>query len=318
MGEVCVLLRRHNLNLLPILRELLRTRSVARTSENIGLSQSAVSAALARLRAAYDDELLVMVGRRLELTERGQQLAGPTERACTEVEALLRPQTFDPATETRRYVVCAADYITYLLAPAIARRLQKDAPLASCHFIDYSPSMGAQLQRGGVDVLAIPESAAGAFRTAAKGAHLFADDIVVIASAQHKAFSGKLTRKTYEASRHAMFELAQKDASSHERRILRAAGVKQEDVILVEHFLTLPAIVEASDCLALVQRRLAERFMRSHDIEIHRPPFETPQVRISGYWMPQAERDASHRWFADILGDAAHEISAGARQTPRS
>ena len=86
-----LLLRRHNLNLLPILRELLRTRSVSRTAEIVGLSQSAVSAALARLRETYNDDLLVMVGRRLELTEKGAQLIEPTERACLEVEGLLRP-----------------------------------------------------------------------------------------------------------------------------------------------------------------------------------------------------------------------------------
>ncbi len=307
-----MLLRRHNLNLLPILRELLRTRSVARTSETIGLSQSGVSAALARLREVYEDEILVMVGRRLELTERGQQLVEQTERACLEVETLLRPQTFDPAIETRRFVVCAADYITYLLAPGVVRRMQIEAPNAACHFIDYNPDMGGQLLRGGIDVLAIPESAAGSFRTDANGFHLFADDIVVIASKRHKPFSGKLTRKAYEAAPHAMFQLAQKDTSSHERRILRAAGIKQTDVVMVEHFLTLPAIVETTECLALVQRRLAERFIRSHDIEIHPAPFESPQVRIAGYSMPATQRDAAHRWFSGLLNDVARELDAPA------
>ncbi len=300
-----MLLRRHNLNLLPILRELLRTRSVARTAETVGLSQSAVSTALARLRETYCDDLLVMVGRKLELTERGRQLVQPTERACQEIESLLQPTTFDPLTETRRFVVCAADYITYLLAPKLARSLTKLAPKASIQFVDYGPDLPSQLSLGAIDLLAIPESSAGQLKSQAKCAPLFSDEIVVISSKQ-KAFRGKLTREVYEESRHAMFRLSEKNSGSHEARILRKMGIKHQDVILVEQFLTLPAIVESSDCLALVQRRLAERFQQIHDISIHVAPFDTDPLNVMAFWASSADRDPAMRWFRDLV------ISAGA------
>ena len=155
-----MLLRRHNLNLLPILRELLRTRSVSRTAEIVGLSQSAVSAALARLRETYNDDLLVMVGRRLELTEKGAQLIEPTERACLEVEGLLRPSQFDPSTESRRFVVATADYVTFLLGPALTQMFAERAPNASVYFVDVPSDLQAQILRGAIDVVAVPADTA--------------------------------------------------------------------------------------------------------------------------------------------------------------
>jgi DNA-binding transcriptional LysR family regulator len=302
--SVPVLLRRHNLTLCPILRELLRTRSVARTAEIVGLSHSAVSAALSRLRETYEDPLLVMVGRRLELTEKGHQLIEQTERACLEVETLLRPPAFDPSTETRRFVVAAADYITFLVAPQLARDFALQAPQASFHFVDYAPDLPGLMARGAVDLVAVPETTSSQMGNGGSS-QLFSDEIVVISSTRHRPFEGELTREIYEAAPHAMFQMAAKDSSSHERRIVRAAGVRQRDVVLVDQFLTLPAIVEASDCLALVQRRLAERFQRSHAIEIHNAPFVSPPVVIRAFWGASVERDPAHRWFRDLLIKAA-------------
>ena len=85
-------------------------------------------------------------------------------------------------------------------------------------------------------------------------------------------------------------------------------GVRHRDIILVEQFLTLPAIVEATGCLALVQRRLAERFIRNYDIEIHSPPFETAPVAIRAYWSRSADRDQAHGWFRDLLVTEARRI----------
>jgi DNA-binding transcriptional LysR family regulator len=293
-------LRRHNLNLLPILRELLRTRSVGRTAEIVGLSQSAVSAALARLRKTYNDDLLVMVGRKLELTEKGAQLIEQTERACLEVEALLRPPAFDPSTEARRFVVATADYVAFLLAPALAELVAREAPGASVHFIDVPTDLVPQLVRGTIDVVAIPEDTAKGVAGQTSSALLFMDDMVVIASTKRRAFEGTLTREAYESSRHARFKMSPISVS-HQDFSLRNAGIRQQDLMIVQQFLTLPSIVEGSDCLALVYRRLAERFLRSHDIEILQPPFDISPISVTAYWGRSVERDPAHAWFRRLL-----------------
>jgi DNA-binding transcriptional LysR family regulator len=298
-----VLLRRHNLNLLPILRELLRTRSVGRTAEIVGLSQSAVSAALARLRKTYDDDLLVMVGRKLELTEKGAQLIEQTERACLEVEALLRPPAFDPSTESRRFVIATADYVAFLLAPALARLVAQQAPQASIHFIDVPTDLVPQLVRGTIDAVVIPEDTSKGVAEQTASALLFIDDMVVIASKAHRAFEGPLTRDVYEASRHARFKMSPL-TMSHQDFSLRNAGIWQHDIMVVQQFLTLPGIVEGSGCLALVYRRLAEHFLRSHDIEILPPPFDISPISVTAYWGRSVQRDPAHAWFRTLLMQA--------------
>ncbi|ODT60664.1 MAG: hypothetical protein ABS77_09525 [Phenylobacterium sp. SCN 69-14] len=311
-----LLLRRHNLNLLPILRELLRTRSVGRTAEIVGLSQSAVSAALARLRETYDDDLLVMVGRRLELTEKGAQLIEPTERACLEVEALLRPPQFDPSAETRRFTIATADYVAFLLAPPLARLIAEQAPGASVHFIDVPTDLGPQLARGTVDVVAIPRDTAQTLAHRTSSAPLFNDDMVVIASRRRRTFQGPLTREVYESSRHARFRMSPKVSTTHQDISLRHTGVSQRDLVLVQQFLSLPAIIESSQCLSLIQRRLAIRFQRTHEIDIFPPPFEIEPLTITAYWGRSAEWDPAHAWFRGLMIQAGASLEPYAGELP--
>ena len=296
-----MLLRRYNLNLLPILRELLRTRSVRQTAESVGLGQPAISAALARLREIFQDDLLVMVGRKLELTERAEQLIDQTERAYIEAEMLLKPRSFDPKAETRRFVVATADYVTVLLAPRIAGLLAEQAPNASIQFIDLATNVEAKLMRGAIDVAILPDHTVEALSADAASMPLFEDRSVVIASRRKPPFKGKLTRKVYEQARHAMFQVSARSSVTYQSLVLRANQIDQRNVVLVQQFLTLPAIVEQSDCLSLVQRRLAELFQRSYEIDLYPPPFEAPPLSIRAYWGRTVERDPAHVWFRSLL-----------------
>lgn len=297
-------LRRHNLNLLPILRELLTTRSVSRTAERVGLSQSAVSAALARLRRIFDDELLVMVGRKMELTERGALLIEQTERAHREIEALLAPQRFDPGSQTRRFVVATADYVTLLLAPKLTRLLAGQAPRASVHFTDIPADLRTEIGRGAVDVVIMPADA-GRLPPSFDALPLFHDEMVVIASKRHAPFRGTLTRKVFEASQHAMFQMSPKLDIGHAIVGLRELGVRQHNLVLVQQFSALPVIVESTACLAIVQRRLAESYVRSHAIRIHAPPFRLPPLAITAFSERRHAGDPAHAWFRGLLQQAS-------------
>jgi DNA-binding transcriptional LysR family regulator len=308
-----MLLRRHNLNLLPVLRELLRTQSVSRTARNVGLTQPAVSAALARLREDFGDPLLVMVGRQLVRTEKGEQLIEPVERACIEMEALLQPAQFVPDRETRRFVVATADYVSYLLAPALTMILGQEAPNASVHFIDYGNNLEERLGRGDIDIVALPDDTAGRLRAKFCSGPLFVDETVIIAAIGNPHLAGGLTQDIFEASPHAMFELSPKGNTSHEARLLARGGIHHKDRILVSQFLALPEIVERTDCLALVQRRLALRYLRSHAIAIHDPPFDVGPLRIDAFWSRSSGRDPAHSWFRQALARAAAALDASPR-----
>ncbi|MFI4934991.1 MAG: LysR family transcriptional regulator [Caulobacterales bacterium] len=297
-----MLLRRHNLNLLPILRELLRTRSVSRTAERVGLSQSAVSAALARLREIFDDDLLVVVGRHMELTPKGAALIEQTERAHAELETLFQPPAFDPAKETRRFVVASADYTTLLMAPRVATLMDEEAPLASVRFTDIQPGLVSEMLHGRVDAAIVPEGSEIDMpeRNFARMA-LFQDETIVIASRRRRPFQGELTLEAYKGAQHAICQISPRADPRLATIGLRESGIEQHNLVLVQQFSALPAIVESTACLALLQRRLAERYQRHYAIDLFRPPFELPPLRICAFWALSAERDLAHRWFRELL-----------------
>src|SRR6185312_2866191 len=122
-------LRHAKLDLLPILHELLRTRSVTRTARALGITQPAVSQALQRLRKTFGDDLLVPLGRDLQPTARAEALAGPLGAVLGEVQSLLTPaNAFDPRAEPLQVVIATADYVSVLLAPILAQLCAVEAP----------------------------------------------------------------------------------------------------------------------------------------------------------------------------------------------
>jgi LysR family nod box-dependent transcriptional activator len=296
-----MLLRQHNLNLIPILRELLRTQSVGRTGEIVGLSPSGVSAALARLRETFDDDLLVAVGRTLRLTEKGAALIEQTERVCLDLELLLRPARFDPLTSTHTFVLASADYTAFLLAPTISVLLQREAPLACVRFIDIPVNYSAELSRGAVDVIVASQGTTLQLASWTASMTLFEDAMVVIASTRQRSFKGKLTRTIYETCSHVTFQTPGPTRSEHEAIILNQLGIEQRNRVTVQQFLALPAIVEKSECLALVQRRLADVFVQTYDIEILDSPFEIPPLVLTAHWRRATDKDPASLWFRDLL-----------------
>ena len=127
--ELAARLRKVNLDLLPVLHELLRTKSVTRTAQSFNMTQPAVSRALRQLRGALDDQLLVSSGRTGRLTDRAETLAGPLARTLGELDLLLKPAgPFDPATEAVHLVINTADYVAQLLAPVLTGICAREAP----------------------------------------------------------------------------------------------------------------------------------------------------------------------------------------------
>jgi DNA-binding transcriptional LysR family regulator len=150
-------------------------------------------------------------------------------------------------------------------------------------------------------VVAIPDGTAEGIGRDISSALLFEDDMVIIASRRHRSFTGPLTREIYEASGHARFKMSPKNTATHQDVNFRQIGVQQHDLVMVQQFLSLPGIVEASSALALIQRRLAERFQRSHEIDILEAPFPLSPINLTAYWGRAVERDPAHAWFRGLL-----------------
>jgi len=293
-------LRRINLNLMPVLRELLRTRNVTRASERLGLTQSATSAALGRLRALLQDDLLVMVGRRMQLTEAAERLIAPLEEALAALEHVVAAPSFDPTRLERRFVIATADYVSFLLAPGIVRRIARDAPGSSLQFVDIPANYLARMRMGEIDLLLAPDLGISR-QPGIRSAPLIRDRMVCIAARSHPGIGKRLDRRTYLRLPHATFRAGDGNETSFEQHLLHRQHLKQNNIVFVPNFMLLPQIVAETECIALVHRKLAERFAVMAAIRLIEPPLRVPDIEIAMFWTASQERDPVHRWLRDVM-----------------
>jgi DNA-binding transcriptional LysR family regulator len=145
-------IRNKNLNLIPILQSLLHEESVVKAADNVGLSQPAMSSALARLRDLLGDPLLVRVGRSMRLTPRAQYLRFHVGELCAQIDALFQPQSFDPKTAQLSFRIAATDYLAYLISRILLPKIATEAPGVRIQFVDVPGDAPAWMAEGTIDM----------------------------------------------------------------------------------------------------------------------------------------------------------------------
>src|SRR5262245_58861965 len=197
--ELAARLRKVNLDLLPVLHELLRTRSVTKTARSFNMTQPAVSRALRQLRGAFDDPLLVAPGRNARLTDRAAALAGPLSRTLGELDLLLTPAgPFDPATESVHLVINTADYVTQLLAPILTGICAREAPGVVLEFASATTRNADDLAE--VDFMIGPRAFGQTLGKRVGALPLWRDEMVCIAAASNRAVPSRLTPAQFQAT----------------------------------------------------------------------------------------------------------------------
>jgi DNA-binding transcriptional LysR family regulator len=188
-----VAIRTKNLNLIPILQALLKEVSVAKAAAQIGLSQPAMSGALARLRILLNDPLLVRVGRTMRLTPRALRMRKELDEVCAHIELFFQPEHFDPATAQHSFVIAAPDYLALLLSGMLITRLRTEAPGIRLRFVDVPYDLPNWLEDSTIDL-----AVCGDFRMwpELRHEHLFWNRIVAAVATDHPLLKrGRVTSK---------------------------------------------------------------------------------------------------------------------------
>jgi len=292
---------------LPILHELLRTRSVTQTARSFGLSQPAVSQTLQRLRAAFNDDLLVSLGRKLEATDRAEAMAAPLRRVLEEIDALLSPPgAFDPARESVHVVIATADYVSLLLAPVLARICAAEAPDIVFEFVDAMIRNVDDLGR--IDFLLAPRAYGNTLGKRIGNLPLWEDDIVCLAARDNIAIPQRITPEAFRRMRQAVYRPNLRMAEKVRATLQPTSVLETSQVCSVPDFVVLGAIVEQTDCIALVPRKLAHDLIRGRALRIVELAYPNKRFAISAYWSPTASRKRGHAWVRELLGRAAAEL----------
>lgn len=295
-----------DLNLLVALDVLLRERNVTVAGQRIGLSQPAMSGALGRLRKLFRDELLVRVGRRLELTPLAEGLVDPLRDALKGLEtAIDRRRPFDPAIEQRSFTIATADYSPFLLSRPLFARLAVEAPGVSVHFMHHSVDVMESLETGEVDFVIEPAE----MKINYPGRLLFADPWVCAVWTGHPDIGQQLTRKQFLSLPHLSFRLTKRRILSCAEQVLADLGVRPRVAVTIENFLLAPFMIEGTRLIVLIQRRLAERVKEVANIRLLTPPFRIPDIHESLYWSPRNTANPPHVWLRSILVDVGAAIA---------
>ncbi|MBN9563916.1 MAG: LysR family transcriptional regulator [Alphaproteobacteria bacterium] len=301
-------LRHAKLDLLPILHELLRTRSVTRTARALGITQPAVSQALQRLRKTFGDDLLVPLGRDLQPTARAEALAAPLGAVLSEVQSLLTPASeFDAQTEPLQVVIATADYVSVLLAPILAQLCAIEAPGVVFDFTASGVRTADDLAR--VDFLLAPRAFGQTLGKRIGALPLWQDDVVCIAAAQNPAVPARVTAEEFRRLRQVGYQTNTTMPEKIRTLLHPTAVLETARVCSVPDYLVLGAIVEKTDCVALVPRKLATELVRSRALRMVELDYARKHLAIDAYWSLAASSRRGHSWCRNLLARAASRIA---------
>lgn len=287
-----------DLNLLVALDALLTHASVAGAARRLGLSASAMSRTLTRLRESTGDPLLVRAGRRMVLTPCAEALRERTHVAVHEARALLRPTGAEPdmARLQRTFTIRANDGFVEALGAALIAATTAAAPLVRLRFAPKVEKTSAYLRDGSADLeIGVVSNMGPEVRVQA----LFRDRFVGVVRQGHPLTIGPMTPARYAAAHHVVASRRGR-ATGPVDTALAALGLERTVIAVVPGFPAALAIARASDLVALVPMSFLPAADGSGQ-SVFDLPVTVESITISQMWHPRAEADPAHRWLRQLV-----------------
>lgn len=294
-----------DLNLLSVFQEVYRERQISSAARRLGLSQSAVSNALARLRRSFGDELFVRTASGMQPTPLAAQMAEPIGAAMAQVALALNQRSrFEPATSNRRFNLAMTDVGEIYFMPTLIERCRQLAPQVQISSLRVaSPQLKEEMEGGRVDL------AVGPFEDVSEALYqrqLFRQPFVSMFRKGHPLGRGTLTAARFIAAEHLLVDAAD---SPYDRvnAVLARAGVKADSRFRVPHFTAVPYIVSSSDLVVTVPQKLDERAAAPFGLEWVTPPLDLPPLQTHIFWHRRFNQDPGNAWLRGLLADVFAE-----------
>ncbi|MFG2042905.1 LysR family transcriptional regulator [Dactylosporangium sp. NPDC048998] len=285
-----------NLNLLVPLLALLEERSVTKAAQRVGLTQPAMSHALARMRHLFGDDLLVRQGSSVTLTPRALELIGPLRATLQQAADVVNFPGFDPATDRRVITVAMTTSTAFVLGARLVRLVAERAPNAILRVRTITVPTETTFTEHGVDVVLLSE----AFTSPYPRERLYDDRIVVVASTGTPPEASTLDLLTTQP--HVIVDT--------ERRVFPYSVLDEKGVTyrvgqLISDFLLVPYLVGRAGGVALLRYRVAAEMRTLVGLRIEEFPFQLPGLGIDMVWNPHLGDHYFISWLRQLLFDAA-------------
>jgi DNA-binding transcriptional LysR family regulator len=295
------------MNLVVALNALLTERSVTRAGERVGIGQPAMSAALARLRRHFGDELLTRKGGGYELTALGKVLLDRSAVACGMLEQVFGSQPrFEPAREHREFTLLTSDYAATVIGDTLAREISAQAPRVRITFRKVPATLledpAASLST--VDGLFMPHGIISGL----PALEVFRDRWLCAVAEDHPEVGQSITLDQLASLPWATY---QRVYDAPVTRQLSLLGIEPQVQVSVDSFHLLPLMVGGTRRVAMIQERLAKRLGLGpgSGIRLLECPFDAVPVQEAMWWHPVHTHDSGHLWLRENVASLGARIS---------
>ena len=305
-----------DLNLLRVFDVMLDERSVTRAGARLGLTQSAVSHALNRLRYALNDELFVRGPGGMHPTARAAEMGPQVRAALSQLQGAIAPANFSPASSERRFVLAAGSYACAVLTPPLVSRMAVESPLAELAIAPYTPDVFDQLDAHRLDFIVgnvvsapsrisheviIKESMAWVVRAEHPLAKLDRVELEDLVSAPHVVIAaGRQVFEEAAERRGVMMRSSREEAGDFEAA-LAAHGLRRRIGVSVPDSYSAIAVIGRSDMVTLIPRRLALVSAQQGRLKLIEPPYQSPTVDISLIYLKERLAEPAVAWMRDLI-----------------
>ncbi|MFS8049628.1 LysR family transcriptional regulator [Rhizobium sp. BR 314] len=295
-----------DLNLLRSLDVLIEEANVTHAAARLGVTQPGLSAQLARLRAIFNDPLLVPSekGRGMIPTSRALELREPLHAALKDLNAVIRtPARFDPRTDARTFAIAATDNAVVVLGLPLIERLRQTAGRGiRLSFSSTGTDVAAELERGEIDLLIGSDRMIPPTMKARK---LLEESYVMIQRKGHPRGRAPLDLDAYCKLEHVLVSTSGGSFHGFIDEQLEKLGYRRSVALSVHQFVMAPMIVSSTDFVSTLPRRFAARF--ADRLDLFDLPFPAQGFNLFAAWHPRAHADPALTWLRNQLAEIARE-----------
>ncbi|MXP45753.1 LysR family transcriptional regulator [Allopontixanthobacter sediminis] len=286
-----------DLNLLVAFEVLLEERSVTRAAQRLNVTQSAMSASLKRLRGSFQDEILILHGKKMIPTQHALTLAPEVSITLMRLKTLIATGTgFDPATSKRRFQINASDYITTVLLVPLIEHLQVEAPGVRLNLSLPSSQSAARLEAGETDLLLTPDEFLDSDHPTEL---LFEEKHVVVGSKGNPALSGPMSIERFLKCGHVAVRISNQD--TFVETILKKLAPERRIEVAAQSFIQVPWLLRGTNRLAVMHERLAKVTQPIFDLAVVEVPYELPLMREMMQHHISKTRDTGLSWLREKI-----------------
>ncbi len=292
-----------DLNQLALLDALISTQSVSRSAELVHLSQPAVSASLARLRAYFGDALLVPQGRGLVLTPFAASLAEPVRSLVLQAQALTRRRPEADASQIERTItIVGSDYVQRMLLAPLLRLAATQAPGLRFEVRSIGGNLDGELEQGDVDLVV---SLASGVADRHPSEIVLRDSFCCIVWTGNRLVGPRLTVAEMRSLGHVAVVLGQGKVPSLDQIAFDRKGLTRRIEVRVPSFSMMPAFIVETDRVGILQHSLASEFCKQWPLRMLRCPVAIPAIEIAVQWHRYQTLDPAISWVRNSLKSIA-------------